>query len=91
MGRQITRARRKREITNGAAASGAWAAQRGGWRLARRARQTRRRASSSGAGPGPWGNAAPHARSPCGGRQNREGGAGNTSVTTNTNGREKAS
>jgi hypothetical protein len=35
MGRQITRARYKREITNPAAASGAWAAQRGGWRPTR--------------------------------------------------------
>jgi len=65
MGRQITRASFKREITNPAAASGAWAAQRGGWRPARQARQAHRRASSSGAGPVPWDTAAPHARSPC--------------------------
>jgi len=56
---------RQARDTNPAAASGVWAAQPGGWRPARRAPRGRRRASSSGAGRGPWGTAAPRARSPC--------------------------
>lgn len=76
MGWQITRARRKVEITNPAAASGAWVAQRGGWHPERQAQRAHRQTSSSAVGPAPWDTAAPHAPSPCGESKTKRGEAG---------------
>jgi hypothetical protein len=89
MGWQITRARRKVEITNPAAASGAWVAQRGGWHPARQAQRAHRRASSSAVGPAPWDTAAPHARSPCGESKTKRGKQEAGQPRRTTDGREE--